>query len=70
MLRSTSKPCKNDKGLSEKWHEKSFQPSGWKKMTLPREWSETELRESDGIVWFRKEVDLPLVSRCIRRFWD
>jgi sialate O-acetylesterase len=36
---------KNDKGLSEKWYEKSFQPSGWKKMTLPREWSETDLRE-------------------------
>jgi len=50
---------KNDKGLSEKWYEKSYQPSGWKKMTLPREWSETEFRESDGIVWFRKEVDLP-----------
>ena len=28
-------------------------------MTLPREWSETELGESDGIVWFRKEFDLP-----------
>src|SRR5688572_19353677 len=51
---------KNDKGLSEKWYEKSFQPSGWRKMMLPLEWGETELRESDGIVWFRKEIDLPV----------
>ena len=50
---------KNDKGISEKWYDKSFPATGWKKMDLPKEWSETEFGESDGIVWFRKEVDLP-----------
>jgi len=50
---------KNDKGLSEKWYASSFQSSGWKKMLLPLEWGETELGDADGIVWFRKEIELP-----------
>ena len=61
---------KNDKGLSEKWYEKSFQPSGWKKMTLPREWAETELRESDGLSGSGKKLTFRLALRCIRLFWD
>ena len=36
-----------------------FSHPAWKKMDLPTEWGDTELGESDGIVWFRKEIDLP-----------
>jgi sialate O-acetylesterase len=50
---------KSDKGISEKWYEPWYEANAWKKMDLPQEWHSTEFGQSDGIVWFRKEVDLP-----------
>jgi sialate O-acetylesterase len=50
---------KQDKGLSEKWYDVSYPANDWKKMEQPQEWRNTELGGSDGIVWFRKEVELP-----------
>lgn len=50
----------NDPGEKEEW----FKPSStnsvpWKKMQIPQEWSNTELAEIDGIVWFRYNFTLP-----------
>ncbi len=50
---------KQDKGLFEKWYDVSYPANDWKKMEQPQEWRNTELGGSDGIVWFRKEVELP-----------
>ncbi len=50
---------KNDKGISEKWFEPTYEAQAWKKMDLPLEWGSTEFGKSDGIVWFRKEIVLP-----------
>ncbi len=50
---------KHDKGLAEKWYDVSYQAHDWKKMEQPQEWGNTELGGSDGIVWLRKEIDLP-----------
>ena len=58
-LKQYQQALKDDKGLLEKWYESSFQTSGWKKMDVPQEWGSTELGQSDGIVWFRKEITLP-----------
>ena len=33
--------------------------SGWKTMKVPGNWEETELPDYDGIVWFRREFELP-----------
>ncbi|HNX78439.1 MAG TPA: sialate O-acetylesterase, partial [Prolixibacteraceae bacterium] len=50
-----------DKGLSEspKWYEKSYAPEGWKPYTLPGYWEDQGVRDLDGIVWFRREIELP-----------
>jgi len=50
---------KNDKGMVEKWYEPSSSVSGWKKIQLPKLWEATEIGNADGIVWFKKEFDLP-----------
>lgn len=50
---------KNDKGESEKWYDPNTAASDWKKMKLPQLWEATEVGNADGIVWFRKEFELP-----------
>lgn len=49
----------NDKGESEKWFDINTPTADWKKMSLPTLWEQTEVGNADGIVWFRKEVDIP-----------
>ena len=50
-----------DEGSREGWQGQGFDDSGWKEMVQPQKWSQsnTELKDMDGIVWFRLNVDLP-----------
>lgn len=41
------------------WARASFDASSWKTMTLPGLWEDQQLPGYDGVVWFRKEIDLP-----------
>jgi sialate O-acetylesterase len=45
----------NDRGLTEKWFMPEINTHDWKRIKLPQEWSGTEIGNTDGIVWFRKE---------------
>ena len=56
----------DDKGLEKGqidkalWAATDFNDSSWKSMTQPLSWSKIdELKDFDGIVWMRKEVDIP-----------
>lgn len=49
---------RNDKGMTEKWFLPETSPNEWKSVTLPQEWSNTAIGNTDGIVWFRKEFNL------------
>lgn len=49
---------RNDKGLSERWYEADSKVTGWKTMDIPQDWSRTEIGNTDGIVWFRREFNL------------
>jgi sialate O-acetylesterase len=51
---------KTDPGIDEKWYDIANASASWKRMELPQEWGRTELGKSDGIVWFRKEITLPV----------
>lgn len=48
-----------DPGLSAGWQKNDFDDSTWNTMELPCLWSTTDLAEFDGIVWYRKTIDLP-----------
>lgn len=50
---------KNDKGLAEKWFEPATETVSWKKVKLPQLWEGTEIGNTDGIIWFRKDIELP-----------
>ncbi len=50
---------KNDIGMSEKWYDPASPIEGWKKIKLPRIWETTEIGNADGVIWFKKEFDLP-----------
>ncbi len=49
-----------DKGLTEsiKWFETNYQPQGWKNYYIPGFWEDQGLSNLNGVVWFRKEIEL------------
>ena len=50
-----------DKGLSGPipWYDVSYLPEGWQKYWLPGYWEDQGVRGLNGIVWFRKEINVP-----------
>jgi sialate O-acetylesterase len=53
---------KKDRGLHDpagEWSSIEIDKSGWNKMELPNTWENGGLPGLDGIVWFRKVVDIP-----------
>ncbi|WP_423128399.1 sialate O-acetylesterase [Gaoshiqia sp. Z1-71] len=48
----------NDPALDAKWYDLSTKVKGWKKMQVPQAWN-GDLENEDGIIWFRKEIELP-----------
>ena len=50
---------KNDPGTTHNWGAADFDSAAWKTMKLPTAWELAGLPEYDGVVWFRKEFDLP-----------
>lgn len=49
---------KLDRGNTERWFE-SNDTGGWKKIKLPNTWEGTEIGTVDGIVWFKREIEIP-----------
>lgn len=50
-----------DLGLSgnTKWYETSYIPKGWRSINIPGYWEDQGIKELNGVVWYRKEIDLP-----------
>lgn len=51
-----------DRGLNDpagKWSSTDIETRGWGKMLVPGFWSETPLGATSGVVWFRKEFEVP-----------
>lgn len=51
----------NDSGSTAQpaWSDPDFDSGSWGKMKLPTYWQRSNLPGFNGIVWFRKEIDLP-----------
>lgn len=54
-------PKPNDKGMEEpvKWFDPAYQPKGWNTINIPGYWEDQGLKDLNGIVWYRKEIDVP-----------
>lgn len=50
-----------DAGLesSPKWYEPSYSPKGWRRIHIPGFWEDQGIKDLNGIVWYRLEVDIP-----------
>ncbi len=51
-----------DAGMAEKvqWFDPAYQPYNWHKFWLPGYWADQGVKGLNGIVWFRKEIDVPV----------
>jgi len=51
-----------DKGLAsgeKPWFDTGYDASDWPTMNVPGYWADKELGPVNGVVWFRKEIDVP-----------
>ena len=50
-----------DKGMIEpvKWYEPSYIPKEWKPINVPGYWEDQGIKDLNGVVWYRKEIDVP-----------
>lgn len=55
----SSKAVSTDAGLAEHWESMTYQPKGWRNFTIPGYWEDQGVKELDGVVWFRREVEVP-----------
>ncbi|TDH26991.1 sialate O-acetylesterase [Segetibacter sp. 3557_3] len=55
-----SPPRPDDKGLtgSTKWFDPTYVPKGWRTISVPGYWEDQGVKDLDGTVWYRKEVDV------------
>ncbi len=51
-----------DKGIDGAipWYSTTYVPAGWHKFWLPGYWEDQGIKGLDGIVWFRKEINVPV----------
>lgn len=57
---SNSNPGK-DEGLSGNipWYDPNYVPKAWRTINIPGWWEDQGLRDLDGVVWYRREIDVP-----------
>lgn len=44
----------------QNWTKSILETSDWKVMNVPGYWADTEIGNINGVVWFRKNIDIPL----------
>ncbi|WP_373514608.1 sialate O-acetylesterase, partial [Persicitalea sp.] len=59
---STNRPTPPaDLGLegTPKWYEPSYTPKGWRPINIPGFWEDQGIKDLNGVVWYRREIDIP-----------
>jgi len=69
---NATRPQPNDLGMlgEKKWFDVSYVPKGWKTINIPGYWEDQGLKDLNGVVWYRKEIDIPaaMTSKPARVF--
>ncbi len=52
---------KGDAGMdgAVKWYDPAYEPEGWKTISIPGYWEDQGISHLDGIVWYRRVIDVP-----------
>lgn len=50
-----------DQGMvaESKWYASDYKPADWKRMNIPGYWEDQGIKDLNGVVWFRKEIEIP-----------
>ncbi|MDX2045827.1 MAG: sialate O-acetylesterase, partial [Chitinophagaceae bacterium] len=50
-----------DLGLAgqTKWFDISYEPKGWRNINIPGYWEDQGIKDLNGVVWYRKEIEIP-----------
>jgi sialate O-acetylesterase len=51
-----------DKGLNSpiKWYDINYVPKDWHTINIPGYWEDQGIKDLNGVVWYRKEIDVPI----------
>jgi sialate O-acetylesterase len=41
------------------WYDTAYPPLNWKTINIPGYWEDQGVRELDGVIWYRREIDVP-----------
>jgi len=52
-------PGQADLGKKEHWESNEYEPKGWRNFNIPGYWEDQGLKDLDGVVWFRREFEVP-----------
>ncbi|GAB3013872.1 sialate O-acetylesterase [Spirosoma pulveris] len=42
-----------------KWFDAAYVPKGWRPINIPGYWEDQGLKDLNGVVWYRREIDVP-----------
>lgn len=56
---SGQRPKPEDKGMANKWYDPNYAPKGWHRIAVPGYWEDQGVKDLDGVVWYRKEFNVP-----------
>ncbi|MES1217466.1 MAG: sialate O-acetylesterase [Bacteroidota bacterium] len=58
---NTNRPVPKDKGLTgpKTWYDVTYVPKEWKTIAVPGFWEDQGIKDLNGVVWYRKEIDVP-----------
>jgi sialate O-acetylesterase len=42
-----------------KWFDPVYTPKGWRTINIPGYWEDQGIKDLNGVVWYRKEIDIP-----------
>jgi sialate O-acetylesterase len=59
---ANKRPEPNDKGLTGpvRWYDTAYIPKNWHNINVPGYWEDQGVKDLDGIVWYRREIDIPV----------
>ena len=61
MGKSYRERAENDEGLTGPvtWFDTAYVPKGWHTINIPGYWEDQGVKNLDGIVWYRREIEIP-----------
>jgi sialate O-acetylesterase len=61
LARNANRPKQQDKGLTgvKTWYDTTYVPQGWHNIYLPGYWEDQGIKDLDGVVWYRRQINVP-----------